>query len=272
MSFFGNRRQTDLPPAPTLPRAAERPAESPRQSAPSLPQPVGFETVLGATCTLEGSLKSNANVRLDGTFTGTLEITGNVLVGETAKITADINARNISIAGAVRGNVSGKKVQLLRTGRIWGDIRAQALTTEEGAFIDGKITIITQEVAAVEPSSLNTAGSPSQISSTPAENAGGQNAPSPASTRVTTSGIATGFAPTVAPPITPATMSPGEMVGDAPAPVQDSLDVTPAPAGTTDLIEADARHGATDTTPDDSRPASSEVGNPSADTLSEGGE
>jgi cytoskeletal protein CcmA (bactofilin family) len=101
--------------------------------------------VLGANSVIEGVLRSNANVRLDGTFSGTLEITGNVLVGETARINADINARNISIAGAVRGNITGKKVQLLRTGRIWGDIRAQALTTEEGAFIDGKIAMIGQE-------------------------------------------------------------------------------------------------------------------------------
>lgn len=139
MSFFGNRRQTESSPA----------AATPKPTVSQLPvggqQPVGFETVLGANSVMEGVLKSAANVRLDGTFTGTLEITGNVLVGETAKINADIHARNVSIAGAVRGNVSGKKVQLLRTGRIWGDIRAQALTTEEGAFIDGKITMISKD-------------------------------------------------------------------------------------------------------------------------------
>lgn len=139
MSFFGNRRQSEPTPAP----APQKPQTPPQPTTP--PQPVGFETVLGANCTLEGTLRSSANVRLDGTFTGTLEITGNVLVGETAKITADINAKNISIAGAVRGNVSGKKVQLLRTGRIWGDIHAAALTTEEGAFIDGKIAMTSQE-------------------------------------------------------------------------------------------------------------------------------
>jgi cytoskeletal protein CcmA (bactofilin family) len=100
---------------------------------------------------MEGVLSSSANVRLDGTFKGTLEITGNILVGETARIEADVNARNISVAGAVRGNISGKKVQLLRTGRVWGDIRATALTTEEGAFIDGKITMVSHEAAAPAP-------------------------------------------------------------------------------------------------------------------------
>lgn len=145
MSFFSGRRQADMPPEPV--------EESVSVSRPALhqPQPVGFDTVLGANCEMEGVLRSHANVRLDGTFTGTLEIEGNVLVGETARITADINAKNVSIAGAVRGNVSGKKVQLLRTGRIWGDIHATALTTEEGAFIDGKITMMGREAAAPPP-------------------------------------------------------------------------------------------------------------------------
>jgi cytoskeletal protein CcmA (bactofilin family) len=126
MTFFSGRRQSeeDLTPRPLLPA-----------------QPVGFETVIGTNCSIDGDLSSDGNVRIDGTFSGTLDIKGNVLVGETAKINADIDARNISIAGAVRGNVTGNKVQLLRTGRIWGDINAIALTTEEGAFIDGKITM-----------------------------------------------------------------------------------------------------------------------------------
>jgi cytoskeletal protein CcmA (bactofilin family) len=144
MSFFGGRRQSEPEPQPPIERERTQPQPQ-QQIAPS--QPVGFETVLGANCNLEGRLTSTSNVRLDGSFTGTLEISGNILVGETAKINADINAKNISIAGAVRGNVTGKKVQLLRTGRVWGDIVATALTTEEGAFIDGKISMVSHEAA-----------------------------------------------------------------------------------------------------------------------------
>jgi cytoskeletal protein CcmA (bactofilin family) len=129
MAFFSSRRQ------PEQPEPDER--EAPRAA----PAPIGFETVLGGNAAMEGVLSSSGNVRLDGTFSGTLHISGNILVGETAKINADIDARNISIAGAVRGNVTGNKVQILRTGRVWGDIHATALATEEGAFIDGRITM-----------------------------------------------------------------------------------------------------------------------------------
>lgn len=132
MAFFSNRRTNDTS------------SERSETTAASTQSPIGFDTVIGANCTIEGTLRSHANIRLDGDFTGTLEITGNVLVGETASINADINARNISIAGTVRGNVTGKKVQLLRTARVWGDITATALATEEGAFIDGKISMLNE--------------------------------------------------------------------------------------------------------------------------------
>ena len=129
-AFFANRRgQTEV---------------EAQESAPDVPsgRPVGFDTVVGSNTSFEGSFVSSGNVRMDGQFAGSLEVSGNILVGESADIHADINARNISIAGTVRGNVKGNKVQLLRTGRIWGDISASALTTEEGAFIDGKITMV----------------------------------------------------------------------------------------------------------------------------------
>jgi cytoskeletal protein CcmA (bactofilin family) len=133
--MFGARKTQTTSAAQPLSGPGQQPTQTPRQ-------PVGFETVLGANSTLKGEFQSKANVRLDGVFEGTLDIEGNVLVGETARITADIHAKNISIAGAVRGNVSGNKIQLLRTGRVWGDINATAITTEEGAFIDGKIAMI----------------------------------------------------------------------------------------------------------------------------------
>ena len=136
MQFF-TRRKSDKDEKQEQARGIEHVPQRPMLSQ----QAIGFETVLGPSSVLEGKLKSDGNIRMDGTFTGELDITGNVLIGENGEINADIDANNISIAGAVRGNVSGNKVQLLRTARVWGDISASALTTEEGAFIDGKISM-----------------------------------------------------------------------------------------------------------------------------------
>lgn len=141
MSFFSGRRQQEN----SEDRAA--PSRDKPAAPPPTRQPVGFETVLGASTQITGDFRGSGNARFDGMLEGSLEVDGNILIGETARITADINARNISIAGAVRGNVNGNKVQILRTGRVWGDISAAAITTEEGAFIDGKITMVSHEAA-----------------------------------------------------------------------------------------------------------------------------
>lgn len=162
MSFFASRRQSE---------ESEREERLPQSRPPMSTQPIGFETVLGMGSLIEGKVSSKGNVRLDGEFKGTLDISGNILVGETANIHADIDARNISIAGAVHGNVTGHKVQLLRTGRIWGDIHAATLTIEEGAFIEGRIAMKTEAPAPVErqPDALEAIAEPVSPSDNPEE-------------------------------------------------------------------------------------------------------
>ncbi len=138
--MFGGRKTQPSQPVSSSP--SEPPVQPSQALTTNQRLPVGFETVLGTNTTVKGELRSKANVRIDGNLEGSLEIEGNLLVGETARIIADIHAKNeVRIAGAVRGNVFGKKVYLARTGRVWGDINAVSLIADDGAFIDGKITM-----------------------------------------------------------------------------------------------------------------------------------
>jgi len=141
MQIFGNRfgNKSDDEDQASSTQAEQRPI--PTTSSSSVRNSIGFDTVLGPTSTIKGDLRTEGNLRLDGEFTGNLDIGGNVLVGETARISADIDAANVSIAGTVRGNVTGNKVQLLQSARVWGDIIATSFSMEEGAFIDGKISM-----------------------------------------------------------------------------------------------------------------------------------
>jgi len=116
-------------------------ASTPRLSPPGTPVPLGFETIIGVHTALKGDLHSAANARIDGDFEGSIHIEGNLMVGETAHVTANIEARNLAIAGVVHGNLTGNKIQIQRTGRVWGDVNASALVMEDGAFIEGKIAM-----------------------------------------------------------------------------------------------------------------------------------
>lgn len=117
------------------------------EAAPAAHPRIGFDTVLGASSSLEGKLVHEGNLRIDGRFQGTLETNGNILIGEGAEVDADIDAQNVSIAGTVRGDVRGKRIQLLRYGRVVGDIQAEVLITEEGAQINGSVKTISGENA-----------------------------------------------------------------------------------------------------------------------------
>lgn len=138
MGIFGRGRQQ--------PEEDENSQETIHQTQPPTdtskpPQSVSFETVLGPGTLFRGNLASPGSVRLEGDFEGNIQLEGNALIGEHARITADMTAANVTIAGAVRGNISGQRVQLLRTGRVWGDIEASSISTEDGAFIRGTITM-----------------------------------------------------------------------------------------------------------------------------------
>ena len=100
-----------------------------------------IETIIGPNAYFRGDIQSDGGVRVDGVFEGSIDITGNLVVGEGAKIVANIKANNISISGAIKGDVSGNRVEILETGRVWGDLVVNSLLLNEGAYLRGQTTM-----------------------------------------------------------------------------------------------------------------------------------
>ena len=103
------------------------------------PPPGQVETVIGPTTNFKGSVQNDGGLRVEGIFEGTVETGGNLIVGEEAKVMADIVAYNVSVAGAIKGNVKANRVEVLSTGRVWGDIAVKSFLVDEGGFIRGEI-------------------------------------------------------------------------------------------------------------------------------------
>jgi cytoskeletal protein CcmA (bactofilin family) len=115
-----------------------REKSSPAQSAAPVSK---IETIIGPNAHFRGEIQSDGGMRIDGICEGTLDIAGNLVIGEAAKIIADIKANNISISGAVKGNINGNRVEILKTGRVWGDLMITSLLLEEGAYLRGQTTM-----------------------------------------------------------------------------------------------------------------------------------
>jgi len=137
----------------------QKPAES--QPVRPTPPPVrgNIETVIGPNCHINGTLQSDGGIRIEGVFQGDIDTAGNLVIGETAKVIAEISANNVSIAGAVKGNISGNRVEILETGKVWGDLRVNSLLLNEGAYLRGQ----TMMHADIEPPMIE----PPQATQTP---------------------------------------------------------------------------------------------------------
>ena len=100
-----------------------------------------IETLIGPNAHIRGEIQSDGGVRVDGILEGAIDITGNLVIGEGAKIIATITANNISISGAVKGDIAGNRVEILETGRVWGDLTINSLLLNEGAYLRGQTTM-----------------------------------------------------------------------------------------------------------------------------------
>jgi len=109
------------------------------QKAKSQPKsPVEIETILGPNTSLKGDICSSGGVRIDGDFSGTIEIAGNLIVGEQAKVSATISAHNVQIQGAVQGDITAKRLEILDTGKLWGNISVDSFVLDDGGFFRGQ--------------------------------------------------------------------------------------------------------------------------------------
>jgi len=97
-------------------------------------------SILGPGITWNGNLTGSGGVRIEGAFEGEISLRGILVVGATGRVTCPhLRANAVIIAGAVRGDITAKKVEIRSTGRVWGDVVTEAFATEEGAFLRGQI-------------------------------------------------------------------------------------------------------------------------------------
>ena len=99
-------------------------------------------TVLGPGINWKGDLRGKGGVRIEGTLEGEIAVRGMVIIGETGRVTCQtFEADTVIVAGAVNGQILAKKLEIRATGRVYGDVTTQSFSTEEGAFLRGKVTM-----------------------------------------------------------------------------------------------------------------------------------
>ena len=85
-----------------------------------------------------GDVKSNGDIRIDGTLTGNLNTKGKVVIGPTGKVKGEVICKNSEVAGIIEGKIIvGQLLNLKASSKIVGDIITVKLSIEPGAVFSG---------------------------------------------------------------------------------------------------------------------------------------
>ncbi len=106
------------------------------------------EKVLDVNASMQGTLtfKDPVNLKINGNFEGNLNIKGRLMIGENAKVRADITGEEIVIAGAVNGNiVASRELKLISPGCVIGNVTTPTLSVAEGAILEGFCKMMLKE-------------------------------------------------------------------------------------------------------------------------------
>lgn len=105
------------------------------------------EKILDVDAAMQGTLsfKDPVNLRINGRFEGSLQTKGNLTIGPTAIVHADISGDNIIVGGKVKGRISAReRLTLLPTAIVEGDIYPSKLNIAEGAVLEGRSSMFNE--------------------------------------------------------------------------------------------------------------------------------
>ena len=101
------------------------------------------QATIGKSLVIKGEVTGSESLYIDGRVEGSINLAGNrVTIGRNGQVAANINAREIVIIGKVRGNlVASDRVDIRAEGSLTGDVVAQRISIEDGAYFKGGIDI-----------------------------------------------------------------------------------------------------------------------------------
>lgn len=128
-----------------------RKKEEPAPSLEPIPLTSRVTSIIGEGTSWRGEISGSGGIRIEGLFEGGIDLDGLIIVDQKGRVESElIKADTVIVAGAVRSDIHAKRVEIRSTGRVWGDVTTVKFSTEEGAYLRGKIQM-EEEVIPEEP-------------------------------------------------------------------------------------------------------------------------
>jgi cytoskeletal protein CcmA (bactofilin family) len=142
----GNSSMTPSSPEPIRPQTPVSTTPEPTQPRPTASassSSTGEQATIGKSLVIKGEISGSETLYIDGQVEGSVNMPGNrVLVGRNGNVAANIAAREVVVLGKVHGNINASdRVDIRSEGALTGDVVAQRISIEDGAYFKGGIDI-----------------------------------------------------------------------------------------------------------------------------------
>jgi cytoskeletal protein CcmA (bactofilin family) len=125
------------PVTPTVVTTNPGPIEKPVVPARPVPAPEG-RAYLDSGSRISGKLQFDGATRIDGQVDGEINAKENLVIGESAVVTAQIKAAAIIVAGKVSGDITAtQRIEIRPSARVIGNLTSPVLVVHEGAMFEG---------------------------------------------------------------------------------------------------------------------------------------
>ena len=121
----------------------------------------GSTSLLSKKVKIEGEIQGDEDLHVEGHFRGIIKISGNIFVGQTGLVEADVEADNVIIQGQIKGNVLARRqLEIQSLGQLTGDCTAVSIDIKEGAIFEGRSNMLRSPASALPPTTAPTPAGP----------------------------------------------------------------------------------------------------------------
>ena len=99
--------------------------------------------------TVEGTIRTGNDIRIDGSLIGTLICQGKVIIGTNGMVDGEIKCQNAVIEGTFKGKIEVAELMVVQeSAKVEGDVFTDKLQVEPGAIYNVKCTMGGQQIKA----------------------------------------------------------------------------------------------------------------------------
>ena len=109
-------------------------------------------SIIAAGMKVVGDCSTDGTLRIEGTVEGTVKAGKAVVVGKDGLVDGHVHTQDAVVGGRITGSLTAaSRLELQATAQVDGEVRARRMQLEEGAVLNGKVSMGEKAAAPAAP-------------------------------------------------------------------------------------------------------------------------